>query len=132
MEKWRRVWRVGIAPQLSRSALLALQLALRRDDARLLQGVVTAPPPLEANGRCAVIGGCAIGLCGWLGEGRASVVAVEDYFAAVCEAADAALGEPAACRFFFNWFDAVPRSQMRREMLAEVTLALGESTPLAA
>ncbi len=78
MEKWRRVWRDGIAPQLSRSALLALQSALRRDDRRLLQGVVTAPPPLEGNLACAVAGGCAIGLCGWLGEGRRTVAEVEE------------------------------------------------------
>jgi hypothetical protein len=132
MEKWRRVWRVGIAPQLSRSALYALQSALVRDDARLLQGVVTAPPALEANADCAVVGGCAICLSGWLGEERASVGAVEEYFTAVCEAADDALGEPAACRFFFNWFDAVPRAEMRREMLAEVARALEVCEPMAA
>ena len=124
MEKWRRVWRTGIAPQLSRPALLALQSALRRDDVRLLQGVVTAPPALEANADCGVVGGCAICLSGWLGEGRESVAAVEEYFSAICEAADEAVGEPAACRFFFNWFDAAPRAEMRREMLAEVARAL--------
>lgn len=132
MEKWRRVWRLGIAPQLSRSALLSLYTALRRDDPRLLQGVVTAPPPLEANGRCAVVGGCAIGLCGWLGEGRRSVEAVEEYFHRVCEAADAALEEPAACRLFFNWFDEAPRDEMRRELLAEVSRALDVQPALAA
>ena len=30
------------------------------------------------------------------------------------------LGEPAACRWFLNWFDDTPRDQMRRELLAEV------------
>jgi hypothetical protein len=132
MEKWRRVWREGIAPHLSRSALLALQSALRRDDRRLLQGVVTAPPPLEANGNCAVVGGCAIGLCGWLGEGRMCVDDVEAYFTEICEAADAVLGEPAACRFFINWFDDVPRAELRRELLPEVTRALQGRTSIAA
>jgi hypothetical protein len=132
MEKWRRVWREGIAPQLSRSALLALQSALRRDDARLLQGVVTAPPPLEANGNCAVVGGCAIGLCGWLGEGHARVDAVEEYFTDICAAADVVLGEPATCRFFLNWFDDAPRAEMRRELLPEVTRALLGNTSVAA
>ncbi len=132
MEKWRRIWREGIAPQLSRAALLALQSALRRDDRRLLQGVVTAPPPLEANGSCGVVGGCAIGLCGWLGEGHAHVDAVEAYFTRICAAADAALGEPAACRFFLNWFDDVPRAEMRRDLLPEVTRALQGRTQLAA
>jgi hypothetical protein len=132
MEKWRRIWREGIAPQLSRSALLALQSALRRDDRRLLQGLVTAPPPLEANGSCAVVGGCAIGLCGWLGEDLTSVGAVEEYFSGICKAADAAFAEPAACRFFFNWFDEAPRAEMRRELLIEVTRALQQRTPIAA
>lgn len=132
MEKWRRVWRLGIAPQLSRNALAALESALVRDDPRLLQGTVTAPPPLDANWECQVVGACAVGLCGWLGEGHAQVGAVEDYFTAVAEAADAAFGEAAACRFFFNWFDDVPRATMRRELLAEVRRALGERAPVAA
>jgi hypothetical protein len=132
MEKWRRVWREGLAPHLSRPALFALQAALRRDDRRLLQGVVTAPPPLEANSSCAMVGGCAIGLCGWLGEGYGSVGEVEEYFARICAAADAAFAEPAVCRFFFNWFDEAPRAEMRRELLSEVTRVLHECMPVAA
>ena len=132
MEKWRRVWRVGIAPQLSRHALRALGSALLRDDPRLVQGTITAPPPLDANRGCDVEEACAIGLCGWLGEGRTRVGAVEDYFTAVAEAADAAFGESAACRHFFNWFDDAARPIMRRELLAEVTRALRERTPAAA
>ena len=124
MEKWRRVWREGLAPNLSRAGLLALQSALIRDDPRLLQGVVTSPPPLDTLLDCAVHGTCAISLCGWQGEGLETVGQVEDYFHRICDAADAAFHESAACRYFLNWFDDAPRAEMRRELLAEVKLTL--------
>jgi hypothetical protein len=120
MEKWRSVWRIGLAPQISRTALHALASALRQDDRRLMQGAFCA-------GRGDIVGACAIGYCGWQGEGCSSAPEVESYYHRVCEAADAAFDEPAACRFFLQWFDAVPRPTMRRELLAEVTLALRQS-----
>lgn len=132
MEKWRRVWRFGVVPQLSRHALLALRSGLERDDRALLQGTISSPTPLEVNRDCEVAGACAIGYCGWRGEGKSSVGEVEAYFHRICDAADAVLAEPAACRFFLNWFDDVPRAQMRRELLAEVTLALREVVGVAA
>jgi hypothetical protein len=50
---------------------------------------------------------------------------VEEHFARCCYQADQNLGEPAACRWFLNWFDAAPRDEMRRELLAEVERELG-------
>ena len=132
MEKWRCVWRQGLVPQFSTASLRALQSALIRDDPRLLQGVVTSPPPLDALNDHAVMGTCAISWCGWQGEGLHSVGQVEAYFHRVCEAADAVFHEPATCRYFLNWFDDVPRAEMRRQLLAEVTLALRERIPAAA
>ena len=132
MEKWRRVWREGLAPQFSQRGLLALQTALGTDDVRLLQGVVSSPPPLDALRACAVNGTCAISLCGWQGDGLRSVGQIEDYFHRICDAADAVFHEPAACRYFLNWFDETPRAEMRRELLAEVRLALRERMPVAA
>jgi hypothetical protein len=38
---WQKVFRVGIAPQLSTPALIALKRALESDDPRLLQGETT-------------------------------------------------------------------------------------------
>ena len=40
--------------------------------------------------------------------------------------ADTRLGEPAAVRYFLNWFDDTPRDEMRRQLLAEVNRALAE------
>ena len=124
MEKWRRVWREGLVPQLSRAGLFALRSALLKDDPRLLQGTVSSPPPLDALRDCIVEGTCAISYCGWRGEGLRTVGQVDAFFACVCERADDVFHEPAACRYFLNWFDDAPRGVMRREMLAEVTVAL--------
>jgi hypothetical protein len=132
MEKWRHVWREGLAPHLSRAGLLALQSALFNDDPRLLQGTVSSPPPLDALRECAVNGACVISWCGWQGEGLRSVGQIEEYFHRICDAAAATLQEPAACRYFLTWYDDAPRAQMRREMLAEVMLALQGLAPAAA
>jgi hypothetical protein len=51
---------------------------------------------------------------------------VEEYFARLCQAADAALGEPAAVRWFLNWFDEEPRNLMRVQLLVEVQQSLEE------
>jgi hypothetical protein len=132
MEKWRRVWREGLAPHLSRAGLLALQSALLNDDPRLLQGTVSSPPPLDALRECAVNGACAISWCGWQGGGLRSVGQIEEYFHRTCDAAAAALQDPAACRYFLNWYDAAPRAEMRRELLAEVKLTLQGRVTVAA
>ncbi len=120
MESWRKVWRDGFAPQISTEALEALRDALANDDARLLQGATTTPPPLRCARDWPVEAACALGYCGWQGEGLESVAEVEEYFARLCFEVDRRLGEPAACRFFLNWHDDTPRDEMRQALLAEV------------
>lgn len=132
LQKWKRVWREGLAPQISRNGLLALQSALRRNEPLLMQGAICSPPTLDALRDRPVVCACAIGYCGWRGDGCATVGELEDYFHRVCEAADAAFREPAACRFFLNWFDDAERATMRRELLGEVSLALSERNLVAA
>ncbi|MCC6417955.1 MAG: hypothetical protein IT429_06855 [Gemmataceae bacterium] len=126
MEAWRKVWREGVAPQLSTAGLDALQLALATDDGRLLQGATTTPPPLQCVQDWAVEAACAVGFCGWQGDGLETVAEVEEFFARVCFEADQLLGEPAACRWFLNWFDEAPRDEMRRELAAEVARVLAQ------
>ena len=128
MEKWRRVWRVGLVPHLSRAGLVALRDALLWDDPRLLQGRISSPPPLDALAACAVAGACAIGFSCWQGDGLTTNAQVLARFHRICESADAMFNEPAACRYFLNWFDETPRADMRRALLIEVTRAL--SAPL--
>ena len=133
MEHWQRIWRNGLAPRLPRRGLEALRTALASDDQRLLQGRTMTPPPLVGLRDAAVEAACALGYCGWHGAGCTTVGALEAYFDELCTAADALLGEPAACRHFLDWFDATPRSAMRRQLLVEVERTLNEvETPLAA
>lgn len=125
METWRRVWRHGFAPSISRAGLAALRQALANDDPRLRQGCTTCPPPLNCVLGWPVKAACCIGLCGWLGEGLTTVGQVEEYFADRCNEADRRLGMPAACRHFNHFFDDTPRDIMRAELLAEVEYELG-------
>jgi hypothetical protein len=124
MESWRKVWREGFAPVLSIAGLQALRDALRRDDPRLIQGSTTTPPPLMCVRDWPVESACAVGFCGWQGDRLEAVGEVEEFFARICFEADQRLGEPAACRWFLNWFDDTPRDVVRRELLAEVEHAL--------
>ena len=126
MESWRKVWREGVAPLLSRNALEALQHGLQADDARLIQGATTTPPPLQCVQEWPVEAACALGYCGWQGDGLETVAEVEEFFARMCFEIDQQMGEPAACRWFLNWFDDTPRQEMRRELLVEVQRTLAE------
>ena len=131
MERWQRVWRDGVAPRLSNRALQALKTALLRDDPRLIQNRTMSPPPLLGLHEAEVEAACALGVCGWHGDGCMTVGALEAYFDELCTLVDADLGEPAACRYFLDWFDATPRYTMRRLLLAEVERTL-EAEPVAA
>lgn len=126
MESWRKVWREGMVPLLSTTSLEALCGALVNDDVRLLQGATTTPPPLQCVQDWPVEAACAIGYCGWQGEGLETVAEVEEFFARMCFEVDQRLGEPAACRWFLNWFDDTPRAEMRQLLLDEVNLALAQ------
>lgn len=129
MESWRKVWREGFAPLLSDAALESLYWALMSDDERLIQGATTAPPPLQCVQDWAVEAACALGYCGWQAEGCRTVAEVEEFFARMCFEADQRLGEPSGCRFFLNWFDDVPRQEMRRLLLGEVQRSRSQRRP---
>ena len=122
MERWRLAWREGFAPVLPTAGLAALRDALRDDDPRLRQGCTTYPLHTLGNssGSLPVEGACALGFCGWQGEGLGTVAEVRGYFNRVCDAAY----EKADGRHFLRWFDEIPRDEMRRELLAEVERVL--------
>jgi len=130
MESWRKVWREGFAPLLSTVGLHALRRALRNDDSRLLQGATTSPPPMMCVQDWPVEGTCAIGFCAWKGEGLDTVGEVEEFFARSCADADERLGEPAACRYFLNWFDDTPRDAMRWLLIDEIDVVLADRFPI--
>jgi hypothetical protein len=108
---------------------LALKRTLQQDDPALIQGATTDPPPLQAVQDWPVEAACAVAYAGWQGEGLTTIGEVEDFFAQICFGADKALGEPAGCRWFLNWFDETPRAQMRFALLAEIDLALAGREP---
>jgi hypothetical protein len=124
MESWRKVWRDGLAPLISTPGLDALRRSLLTDDSRLLQCATTTPPPLPCVQDWPAEAACALGYCGWQGDQLESVADVEEYFARMCFETDQRLGEPAAIRWFLNWFDETPRDAMRRQLLAEVNRVL--------
>jgi hypothetical protein len=104
---------------------LALRHALESDDARLIQGATTEPPPLQTVLDWPVEKACAVCFALWKCDGDVHTVGqVEAAFARACHEADQTFGEPAACRYFLNWFDQTLRDQMRQELLAEVNRAL--------
>ncbi len=121
---WVSVWRRGLAPQLNQKHLQVLEKALQEDDPRLLQGATTSPPPLQCVQDWPVEAACVLGYCGWQGSGLVTVSQTEEFFARCCFECDQLIGEPAAVRWFLNWADDTPRSEMRRLLLGEVCLAL--------
>lgn len=123
-EKWRIVWRNGIAHQLSTPGLLALAKALTEDSSTLLQGVTCYPPLMDFFRDQAVLAADAIGFACWQGDGISTVGELEGRFQEICTAADLVFNEPAACRYFLNHYDDTPRENMRIELLPEVQLEI--------
>jgi len=126
MESWRHIWREGFAPSLPTNGLMALSEALITDDTRLLQGANTCPPPLMCVKDWPVEGADAIGFVGWMESNLANVGEVEEFFARACFECDKRLQEPAACRWFLNYWDDTPRAEVFRELLSEVKRTLAE------
>jgi len=126
LESWRYTWREGIVPQLSRRHLQVLRDGLVNNDSRIVQGATCQPPPLQYVRDWPVEAACGLGYCGWQGDNLGTVAELEEFFARVCFEIDQRLGEPAACRWFLNWFDETPRELMIAALLAEVERALAQ------
>jgi len=128
MESWRKVWREGILPETSTPGLEACLAGLERNDTRIIQGATTTPPPLQCVQDWPTEAADLIGYSFWIGDakGEATVAEVEEYFAKVCYEVDCRLGEPAACRWFINWFDDTPRDKMRVQMIQELRINIAQ------
>ena len=122
--RWRRAWRRGFGPRMATNSLLALRGALLRDDPRLLQGQTSSPPATEIFFAERIEGCCALSFGAWQTGQLPRVRELADYYENLCQAADRALGEPAACVAFLDWYDQTPRSRMRRLLLREVNRLL--------
>lgn len=124
MQSWKKVWREGIAPLLSKNQLQVLLKGLEEDDKHIVQGVTVQPPNLLNTCDWSVESCCPISYCGWKGDNLETVAEVEEFFARLCYEIDHKIGEPAGCRWFLNWVDETPRDQMRAELIAEIKLEL--------
>lgn len=135
MESWRRVWREGVLPQLTRDDLLVIEKALENNDSRLVQHVTTRPPPIACVQDWPCECACLWGFIGAFrlgglpdeapGDG-VTVGEVEEFFARLSYEVDRRLGEAAASRWFLNFWDDNPREQVFKEMLEEVRMNLEE------
>lgn len=127
LESWQKAFRLGFAPYISTPALEALLSALENDYPSLIQGATCIPPPLQCVQDWPVEGGCGISYCAAIEAGGlliAMVSEVEETFARWCFEANSALGEPAGCRHFLNWFDETPREEMLQKLTEEVQYIL--------
>lgn len=121
MEPWRKVWREGIAPQLTDAELSLLRDAIESNDRRLTQQQTTKPLPLEVNADSDCEGADILGYAAMVSSNKPTVRAVESSWMRLCERADDLLGNEDSLRDFIRWYDDVPREEMRRELLREVS-----------
>jgi hypothetical protein len=120
MEKWRIVLREGIFPLASTVELQAGKLAVENDFPELLQSATTSPPPVQSVQNWPCEGACFLAYIGWRGLRLSTVGEVEEYFAKFCFEIDDKLGEPAACRWFLDWFDKTPRKEVLEQLQLEL------------
>jgi hypothetical protein len=134
LQAWQRCWRYGVAVQLSPACLEALHQALLYDDPRVIQTGTTSPPALMCTQDMPCEGADPVAYACWQGLGLHRVGEVEEAFAQICMRADLLLGEPAAIKYFLNFWDEGDRDTVRTALLAEVTLCLPQKAkvPLAA
>ena len=124
MERWKRCWREGIAPVLSRCHLQALRAALEVDDPRIIQEATTEPAYDRGTALWPVAAACPLAFCGWQGNELTAVREVEEWFGAVCDAIDRKMHAAGGCNWFLSWIDETRRDIWRPALLAEVIRSL--------
>jgi hypothetical protein len=124
---WRLIWREAVAPQLSDAELEALQAGLIRNDPALIQGRTVQPDPVHKKRLEEPTACCPIAYALWQPKENIpgiTVDEVEECFSKLCATAEKITGEPRAIRHFLNWVDDTDRETMRKELLAEMIIAL--------
>jgi hypothetical protein len=136
-EAWRKVWREGVAPQLSTEGLQGLLDALKRDDSRIITGATTEPPAFSAASslpieRCdpvifAMLDGHSPAAC--------TVGLMDEAFGRLAIRCSELCGMPRAIGTLLCWLDEQDRETWRIELMRETSLALigrmpSQETPL--
>ena len=119
METWQRILRDGLLRALTEAELHALRRGLVDDDAMLLQGMMTLPPPLECLHDWQVEGADLTAYPAWRAQGLVTVKEVEESAWALCSAIDTHCGVGAA-KELLRWYDGELRADVRQTLLAEV------------
>lgn len=128
MDSWKIVFHRGVVPNIPRGGLEALRIALAAQDAAAtLQDAATQPPAWPANAERPLERCCPLNFALWRGLGLSTVGECEEAFADLCRQVEAALGEPAAIRYFFSFWDGDDLAAVLPQLLIEVTLALDGS-----
>jgi hypothetical protein len=125
LKPWQKAFREEIAPHLSEKTLAVLRKGLDEDDPRLVQGTTVSPHPsgpIGSRGRTTPpTGACALGYCGWQGEGLNSVGDVWDFFGKFRnEVDDYALND------FVSFFDSNERHMVFAALSSEIDAVLAE------
>jgi hypothetical protein len=147
LKVWQKTFRKGILPALYElaggrvgyaKALRAVEYYLLGDhDETMCQGNTTralgdghSVSDFPGRGGSPCDSACFVGYLVWKGgvvkpkRDRATINEVEEAFAQMCFLTDKYMGEPAACRWFLNWFDETPWSSVQQPLLREVMRAL--------
>lgn len=127
MRSWQIVFESGFLPLWSNETLERALAALDGDDHRLTQGSTTTPPLMCVSDwsceACDLIAFCSVE-----DPFESTVGEVEEGFARACFEADQRLGEPAACRWFLNFWDDEPRGSLFEEVAVVIRQELRRRT----
>jgi hypothetical protein len=124
MQSWKMVLRDGFIPQWDDATLERAVVALEADIPFLTQGSTTTPPPLMCVQDWKLEACDLIAYCSVADPTDCTVGEAEEGFARSCFDADQRLGEPAACRWFLNWYDDGVRQEVFALIADEFRLAL--------
>jgi hypothetical protein len=117
---WRDSWRQAVAPRLPEAGLVELADALRRDDSRLVQANGRDPDLCDGGPGGAILRADAIGYALWQGHGLTTTAGMNRRVERLVFGTDPEGRCHLSAWPFLEWYDATPRGEMRRELLAEV------------
>ena len=124
VQDWQSAFRRGFALQLSTRALELLARGIVTDDARILHGVTSSPPPMPTCHDWAIEGADALGYCLWQARGLRTIGELEATWAITCQRADEL--SPESAGIFLSWWDETEPLASRRELLRELNRELNQ------
>lgn len=121
----QKVWG-NISKQFSTEALKKLQVALKTNDKRLIQGATCEPPPIFECMDFPVASTCLVAFCCVMdkgGFGKVTVGEVDEAFTIAIEKSNSELG-PREHSYLLNWWDGTKREDAFSQLLKEVNITL--------